>query len=242
MQKKLFILGIIAVIAVAFAAAMLLNKDNQSVVTKPQGEEEGIKNDNADAVKKGTADKPAAVRPVDDTDHILGSAAAPVKMIIYSDFECPFCANFTDTVRQAKEEFGDKAAIVFRHFPLERHRYAVSAAIASECAAEQGKFWEMHDKIFAANKAGGLGVEQFKKDAVELGLDSARFNQCLDSEKYKDKIQGQLLEGKNAGVTGTPTSFINGEIIIGAYPMDDFTGSDGVEKKGMRNIIQKYLK
>src|SRR3989344_203228 len=160
--------------------------------------------------------------PINENDHIIGSIDAPVQMIIYSDFECPYCARFVDTIEKVKAEFGDKVAITFRHFPLVFHKEAVPAAIASECAAEQGKFWEMHDKLFEDNENKKFNAEEFKKDAGELGLDQAKFNQCLDTNKYKEKVQRQMLEGKSVGVTGTPTTFINGEFVIGATPFEDY--------------------
>lgn len=182
------------------------------------------------------------LRPIDDSDHVWGDKNAPVQLIVYSDFECPFCAQFTDTLKEVEKEFAGKVAIAFRHFPLAIHPEAMPAALASECASEQGKFWEMHDKLFADNKAGDFNTEQFKKDAADLGLDAARFNQCLDTEKYKDKILGQMLEGRNLSITGTPTIFINGEVLPGAYPFEDFKGSDGQMTKGVKSTIEKYLK
>lgn len=191
---------------------------------------------------KAPGDDNETVKPIDQADHILGDLNAPVQMIIYSDFECPFCAEFAQAMKQAEEYFKDKAVIAFRHYPLPGHAQAAKAAEASECAAEQGKFWPMHDKLFADNVASRLGVEQFKKDAADLDLDMVRFNQCLDSGKYEDKVAEQKAEGKGAGVTGTPTSFINGQIYIGAYPFEDFTGADGKVEKGLKSLISELLK
>ena len=86
-----------------------------------------------------------------------------------------------------------------------------------------------------------MNVEQFKQNAVELELDAAKFNQCLETQKYKDKIQAQMLEGRNFNVTGTPGSFVNSEPVPGAYPFEDFTGSDGQEREGMKSIIERHL-
>jgi len=180
--------------------------------------------------------------PINENDHIIGSIDAPVQMIIYSDFECPYCARFVDTIEKVKAEFGDKVAITFRHFPLVFHKEAVPAAIASECAAEQGKFWEMHDKLFEDNENKKFNAEEFKKDAGELGLDQAKFNQCLDTNKYKEKVQRQMLEGKSVGVTGTPTTFINGEFVIGATPFEDYKDSEGRQQPGMKKIIEGKLR
>jgi len=182
------------------------------------------------------------LRQIDSTDHIDGQLNAPVKMIIYSDFECPFCADFSQTVKQIKEYFGEKIVVAFRHYPLPGHPDAVTAAQASECAAEQGKFWQLHDKLFEDNLAGRMSLVQFKLDAADLGLNQGQFNQCLDSGKYAGKVADEKAEGDKAGVTGTPTSFINGFIYPGAYPFEDFTGSDGRPEKGMKSIISGLLK
>ena len=182
------------------------------------------------------------IKPVDQADHLLGDANAPVKIIIYSDFQCPFCAEFAQTLKRVEQEFKDKVVMVFRHYPLPGHQEAEPAAEASECAAEQGKFWQMHDKLFADNLAGRLSQEQYKQDAADLGLEQNKFNQCLDSGQYQDKIKQQKAEGAIAGVTGTPTFFINNYIYPGAYPLDDFTASDGRPEKGMKSIISELLK
>ena len=132
------------------------------------------------------------------------------------------------------------------------HAQALSAALAAECAGEQGKFWQMHDKIFAANKSGALGIERFTKDAVEIGLKAVQFNECLEKEKYKDRIYEQMIEGRNFWVTGTPTFFVNKEVYVGAYPYEDFTRSDGDAStprqssgqervEGVKSIIEKHL-
>jgi len=183
-----------------------------------------------------------AVRLIDQADHIWGDPTAPIAMIVYSDFECPFCAGFAETMKKIEENFKDKVAITFRHYPLPGHLDAKQAAEASECAAEQGKFWEMHDKLFADNVAGRMSLNQFKQDAVDLGLNQEQFNQCLDSNKYKDKIREQTNEGNKVGVTGTPTVFVNGNIYPGAYPFEDFTSPDGRPEKGLKSIVDELLK
>lgn len=183
------------------------------------------------------------VRLADDKDHVWGSLGAKAVLIIYDDFECPFCADYYDTIEKAKAEFGDQIAIVFRHSPLlDIHPYSLKAAEASECAAEQGKFWEMYRQLFADNKAGRMYEKQFIDDAKTLGLDQVKFNQCLDSDKYKEKVLGQMAEAKTFNVNGTPTTFINGEIVVGANPYEDLVASDGRKIEGLKNIISRHLK
>lgn len=182
------------------------------------------------------------VKPIDTTDHIFGDLSAPVKIIIYSDFQCPYCAEYYSTIEQAKKEFGNKLVIAFRHFPMAKiHPLAMTAAIASECAAEQGNFWQMYDKLFADNSENKFSVDQFKLDAANLNLDKNKFEQCLLSSKYQNKVQAQADEAKGFNVNGTPTTFINDRIVIGANPFNDSTASDGTKIEGLKSIISKLL-
>lgn len=158
-----------------------------------------------------------------EEEHVLGDANAKVTIIEFSDFECPFCGKFfTDTLGSIKSEYIDtgKAKLIYKDFPLSFHQNAQSSAEAAECASEQGKFYEMHDKIFQNQQA--LAVADLKQYAVELGLDSAEFNDCLDTEKYKTEVLGDQNEGAKLGVSGTPSFYINGKEVVGAQPYSVF--------------------
>ncbi len=243
--------AIILIIIILVFLYMRAKAENKLSSTKENNQTSEIlnKNDNSDnleAAKKQAIEEAASassrpVRQIDDSDHILGNISAPVQLIIYDDFECPFCADFYDTVKQIKEYFGKQVVIAFRHYPLSFHSLAMPAALASECASEQGKFWEMYDLLFTANKENNLSAAYFKEAADDLGLDLVQFNQCFDTEKYKDKIQAQFIEGKNFGVSGTPGNFINGEPAPGAVPFEDFTDSQGRQREGMKSIIERHL-
>lgn len=159
------------------------------------------------------------VRPIDDTDHIAGTPGAPVQIIEYSDFECPYCGSFFNTVEQVLEDYNGKVQIAYRHFPLSFHKNAQKAGEAAECAAEQGKFWPMHDAIFELQIDGvPLNVTEYKKLGRDLALDTTKFETCLDSGKMASKVTDDLAEGSAIGITGTPTSFVNGKPIRGALP------------------------
>lgn len=171
--------------------------------------------------------------PVDvsvDDDPFIGNKNAPVTMIEFSDFQCPFCRKFmTDTLPQIKKEYIDtgKVKFVYRDFPLSFHSGAAPAAEGAECAEDQGKFWEMHDAIFNEQEKQGSGTIQFgvadvKKWAAQTGLDTAKFNQCLDSGKYKAEVEKDIADGSAAGVGGTPSIFINGRLVVGAQPFAAF--------------------
>ena len=161
---------------------------------------------------------------------ILGKNNAKVTMIEFSDFECPFCKGYFDeTLPQIIKDYVDtgKVKLNYRHFPLDFHPAAMPAALASECANEQDKFWEYHDKIFTeqdkiAGKTADVITTQLKTWAQELGLNTAQFNTCLDTSKYQANVDADLNDGRAAGVSGTPTFFINGKRIVGAQPYDSF--------------------
>jgi len=149
-----------------------------------------------------------------------GPATAPVEMIEFSDFQCPFCERAFPTVAKILSEYGDKIHLVYRHFPLNGHPQARPAAEAAQCAAEQGKFWEYHDRLFGDQTK--LGDADLKKTAGELGMNAAQFDACVDSHKYKDEIDADLSAGMEVGVNGTPTFFINGRELTGAQPYEAF--------------------
>lgn len=158
-----------------------------------------------------------------DTARVKGNPNAKVTIVEFSDFECPFCESFySNSYKQLVQKYVDsgKAKIAFKDFPLSFHPMAQSAAEASRCAAEQGKFWEMHDKLFENQQT--LSKDNYKKWAAELGLNSQQFNSCVDTEKYKQAVTDDLNEGIALGVQGTPSFVINGTALVGAQPMAAF--------------------
>ena len=150
-----------------------------------------------------------------------GPASAPVTIVEFSDFQCPFCSRLTPTLKQVEEKYGNKVRVVFRQYPLPFHQNAQKAAEASLCALDQGKFWELHDAMFG-NQA-ELGVDQLKAKAASLGMNADKFNKCLDSGEKAAAIQADVKAGSAAGVNGTPAMFINGRFINGAVPIDQIT-------------------
>lgn len=149
-------------------------------------------------------------RPVSiDDDFVKGRPDARITMIEFSDFQCPFCGRFyRETLPHIDRDYiqAGKVRMVYRDFPLDNHEHAQKAAEAAQCAGEQGKFWEMHDKLFDNQKA--LEVSNLKKYAKALGLNMARFEQCLDTGKYAEEVLKDLADGREAGVSGTPTFYI----------------------------------
>lgn len=153
-------------------------------------------------------------------DPVRGSAAAPVTIVEFSDYQCPFCARVNPTLEQVRKTYGDKVKIIFKDFPLPNHPQAPKAAEAAHCAGEQGKYWELHDQMFANQRA--LNVPELKQYAAGLGLDAAKFNQCLDSGQHAGLVAAGLAQGEKMGVNSTPTLYINGRALIGAQPFDAF--------------------
>jgi protein-disulfide isomerase len=149
-----------------------------------------------------------------------GPADAPVEIIEFSDFQCPFCLNAFPTVNQVVATYGDRVRVVYRHYPLANHPRARPAAEASQCADEQGKFWAFHDRLFGDQTR--LSDADFKQHAAELGLDVTQFNNCFDSQKYSADVEADIEAGNEAGVSGTPAFYINGRMLSGAQPFEAF--------------------
>jgi protein-disulfide isomerase len=183
----------------------------------------------------------ARVRSLDQSDHVLGGLQSPVQLIFYGDFDCPFCASFYDTLKKVDIEFKNKVAIGFRYYPLRTHNMALPAALAAECAAEQGKFWEMYNKLFVDKQENKMNLDQFASDATAISLDTDKFKDCLDTERYKDKIQSQWQEAGTFNVIGTPGIFINGEQLSGAIPWEDYKDQNGKTQEGLKSIISRIL-
>jgi protein-disulfide isomerase len=160
---------------------------------------------------------------------VKGPASAPITLIEFSDFQCPFCGRVNPTLRQIEDDYKGKIKIAFRNLPLPFHDKAHLAAEAALAANEQGKFWPMHDKLFANQQA--LDRPALEGYAQELGLNMAKFKAALDSGKFKEKVDQDAKEGATLGATGTPTFFINGTRLVGAQPVDKFKAVIDAELK-----------
>jgi protein-disulfide isomerase len=153
---------------------------------------------------------PALTVPVsDDRDHIQGSADAPVTLVEYGDYECPYCGAAYPIVKEVHARMGESLRFVFRNFPISTsHPHAEQAAEAAEAAADQGSFWEMHDVLYENQKR--LGDEDLRGYAEKLGLDVERFDTELADHAHADRVHEDFLTGVRSGVNGTPTFYING--------------------------------
>ena len=167
----------------------------------------------ADLKKREEANKPLTDEKqaslIENAVATFGPTDAKVKIIEFSDFQCPFCSRAANSVTEIKKKYGDKVQFVFRQFPLSFHKQAHLAAEASMEAAEQGKFWEFHDKMFEHQRE--LEREKLEGYAKDVGLDLAKFKKALDSGAHKEAVDSDLKLGEEVAVTGTPTMFLNGK-------------------------------
>lgn len=202
----------------------------------PQGQDTRVENTPPEDAK-ALAETAKSVQPINEEDHVRGNPIAPIAIIEFSDFQCPFCKKFHPVMLEILKTYPDKVRWVYRHFPLEQiHPHAQSAALASECIAELGgneAFWHFADSIFENQEI--IGPELYKKIATELDINPASFNTCIDTEKYAEKVRAQSSNAQTSGAQGTPYSIIvapNGEIsvISGALPFES-----------IQNTIKKLL-
>lgn len=155
---------------------------------------------------------------------VWGKADAPVTIVEFSDFQCPFCSRGAETIEQVKKKYGpNKVRIAFKHFPLPMHPEARPASEASQCIYEQNpdKFWKFHDLLFENQQA--MSTEDLNKYAKQSGADMDKFKECFEGKKYAELVQSDLSYGEKIGVKSTPTFFINGQLVSGALPIESFS-------------------
>ncbi len=224
-------------------AGILAGKDNKlkEEIDALKKEVQDLRKDVEDLKAQVVAAKPAPQLPQEDPevtvsiddDPVLGNSDAPVTIIEFSDYQCPFCKRFFNTTfPDLEREYikTGKVKYVFRDFPLDFHKQATKAAEAAHCAGEQGKYWDMHDKIFKNQSE--IQVENLKTYASDIGLNTNSFNSCVDSGKYASEVDKDLDDAKKIAVSGTPTFFIgksqvnskeiSGKKIVGARPYSSF--------------------
>ncbi len=151
----------------------------------------------------------------------LGPDNAPVTIVEFGDFQCPFCARAEASLKEVRAKYGDKIRLVYFDFPLPIHNHAMDAAKAARCANEQGKFWPFHDALFADQSK--LAPADLKATAKRLGLDTAKFGECFDKGKYEAAVHDDEKYGQQLGVDGTPTFYLDGRQLTGAQPTEEFS-------------------
>ena len=218
-DKTSFTFGLVAGIAIISIVLLIF----VSVTKNKDGEVAGEKIEDGNTAEEDAKEEDnqpvLANIEVTETDHIRGNVDAPVTIIEFSDFYCPFCNRFHETMLEVMEAYPEKVRWVYKHFPLDSlHPDARQAGAAAECANDQDKFWEYADELYAQQQT--LTTDSYSEIAKELKLDVTEFDTCLESEKYKDKVQADYQLGVQNGVQGTPGNFINGQSVPGAVPFD----------------------
>lgn len=157
---------------------------------------------------------------------VKGKKDAPITIVEFSEYQCPYCARYVEeTYTQLMAEYGDQIYYIFHDYPLPFHQHAQQTAVAARCAGEQGKYWEYHDLLFEKNEDWSAKTKieaDLKSYAQSLGLNTNQFSTCLNSDKYDQAIKDDLALGAKVGVSGTPTFFINGTMLVGAQPFASF--------------------
>ncbi|MFC1613393.1 DsbA family protein [Patescibacteria group bacterium] len=245
LKKILVIVGILIVIIII--AVMIFSKGDE--VVEPKVEGVAVENTAEEVVPEEILPDEVAAPPqinlsslaVTSADNVKGDENAPLTIVLYDDFECPFCGAFEGTNQEVMDmlqqrspgweavmpnltkDYIDtgKVKLVYRHFPLSFHQNALPAAEATECAGAQDKFWEMHDAIFAVNGE-ELSLEKFAQMAEDLDLDMDKYNSCMDNHETVGKIQADMQSAQAVGVNGTPGVYIGDQLVSGAVPYSDF--------------------
>ncbi len=169
----------------------------------------------------GTAGQIRRVTVATDGDPSIGPEDAPVTIIEFSDYQCPYCARwYQETYQQLMAAYPGQIKFVYRDYPLPGHVEAEPAAEAAECAGEQGAYWKFHDALFSGQY--GFGRAAYEQYAASLELDTAAFSQCLDSRKYTAEIEADSADASKVGISSTPSFVINGRLLVGALPFADF--------------------
>ena len=176
--------------------------------------------------------KPPRFKVNGPQDLFQGKADAPITLIEFSDFECPYCARVQSTLKSVQKTYGDKIRLVFRHYPLPFHKGAPKAAEASQCAADQGQFWAFHDGLF--DDQDDFTQARFEKLAATLKLDSKTFKKCLSSGRHAGRVAADGKEGQRLGISGTPTFFVNGIKLVGAVSLRQFQKTIDAELKAIK--------
>ena len=169
-----------------------------------------------------TLEAPRYTIDVNTHDPIRGAPSAPVTIVEFSDYQCPFCAQVAPTLGRLRATYGERIRIIWKDFPLtDIHPQALKAAEAAHCAGEQGQYWQYHDRLFTSQQA--LDLPSLKEHAVALGLDSGVFDACVEEGRYAQRVRDGMNAGRLVGVGSTPTVFINGRMIAGAVPYETFS-------------------
>ena len=231
-MKKSYILGgtialiILVVILIAVKISWQKKSDQTSSVGKAAIAESFI---------------PASQPQISGQDKIIGSAKAPVKIVVYEDYANIFSADNAEVLKKIETDFGNKIAIAVRPYATREKATSLEAAMAVECGGEQGKWGEMRDGIFRVVKTGNLNSNGINGWARQIGLDQTKFSQCLTNAEKQGIMLRVAEDAKQFSVYGAPTIFINNELIAGARPYDDYSDKTGAKVEGLKSLVTKQV-
>lgn len=247
-NKKIYLIFVL-IVFISLGLYFVFVKNNEKEIqpqiaendAKKISEEELLLKDNSSAVEAAGQKLIQPVKQIDKNDNYWGDINGKIKFVVYCDYTDVFCANFNDVLEKLKIEYKDSLAIAYRHYLLSDFSSLPIAEI-SECAAEQGKYLEMHNELITLSKDNKIALLNKEDIAKKINLNLTKFNNCIKTGKFKEKITTENARAITEGVMGAPTIFINGQILPGAYPFDDFTDSSGAQRTGLKTIIDSYLK
>lgn len=183
------------------------------------------------------------VRAIDESDKTWQEKKEDsIDLIVYTDFDCKFCADTHEMLKVIQSEYEGKLNIAIRHFPMRQHTNSFLAAVATECAGKEGQFFAAIDDFFVAVDNESQGYDHIMSLPERLDLNKEKFEECLDDGEINNFVTEQIQEARKFGVLGTPAMFIGSESIAGAVPLEDFVDSSGREREGMRSIVERHLR
>jgi Protein-disulfide isomerase len=229
--KKSYVLGGVAIILVILVLLIikLTFKDDTKVAT--------------DLGKEAKAESftPATQPTISTDEKVMGSTKAAVKIVVYEDYSNIFSADNAENIKKLEDEFGNKIVVAVRPFASREKPVSLDAAMAIECASDQGKWEEMREGVFRAVKSDSLNMDGINGWAKQIGLDQEKFNQCLtDTEKQGIMLQ-VATDAQKFSVYGAPTVFVNNELVIGARPYDDYTDETGTKIEGLKSLVARQI-
>ena len=229
--KKSYVLGG-AVIILALLILLIVKlsfKDNAKVVTD-LGKE-----------VKAESFAPATQPTISADEKVMGSTKAAVKIVVYEDYSNIFSADNAENIKKLEDEFGNKVVVAVRPFAIREQPISLDAAMAIECASDQGKWEEMREGVFRAVKSDSLNTDGINGWAKQIGLDQDKFDKCLTDTQKQGIMLQVAADAQKFSVYGAPTVFVNDELVIGARPYDDYTDDTGAKIEGLKNLVARQI-
>jgi len=233
-MKKSFIWGAAIFLIILVVALLLIKAAWQKTPEKA--------NTDLGTAARAESFKPTNSPTISAEEKLIGSINAPIKVLVYEDYSNTFSADVAASIKKLETEYGDKIVVAVRPYAVREKPVSIQAAMAVECALEQGKWQEMRNTIFNAVAANNLNTDAINNAAINIGLDQTKLGACL-TDAEKQGIMLQVAEdAKKFSVYGAPTIFVNNELIVGARPYEDYTDETGAQIEGLKNLVGRQIK